>query len=226
MDLAIFGDSWAYGAELKDHELNYGQILAQRLDVRVWNHAQQRSSIPHLVEQVRAFVNLGRGAGSEIKLDQTVALFLLTAPARDLLYHEDGTCLHLNPGHPENRWWYSQAHTNHLVSYRVNTSLLALHALCQHHGIKDYYLWGWETCDLWPEIDRTRFVGRAKVTAIDDFFEPWPELSDRISRLGWLIKYRNTNIWPNSNHPNQQGHEKIADLWQDFLTGQGLFVYK
>jgi hypothetical protein len=219
-NIVVFGDSWPHGAELDATEQPYGEILGQRLGVKVWNRSHPGSSITHLIEQLRSFIHKSRSPNQNIELDNTMALFFLTAAERDLLWHPDGGCYHLSPGYPPDAWWYRQAHSDQLVDFRVNTTLIALQAMCQKHGLQDFYLWGWQTRNLWPEVDLAKFVGRGQITAIDDFFEPWPEISDRHSRLGWLIQHKNTNIWPKLRHPNQQGHEKIANLWYDFLTSQ------
>lgn len=217
--LLIFGDSWPQGSELRPNQLPFGEILGQRLNVPVMNFSMASSSIPHLLIQLRNLVDPGN---HHKKFDPpgSDAVFFLTSPDRDVMWkHGHSKELHLNPNHPDDFdiRWYSQFHTDQLASFRVNSSLLAIHQFCAHYDIRDHYLWGWERIKLWPEIDLNRFWRNGESTVLDLFGE-----NDNISFNSSLNDYCNNRsnrfVYPNRGHPNQRGHQLIAEELQNWLV--------
>jgi hypothetical protein len=214
--LFTFGDSWSAGGELAPHEKSFGQLISERTGVPWHDFSVPSTSIPHLILQLNRAKEYCDIADHAWTLSGTTAIFFLTSPHRDLVWSEDQEKeLHLNPTHPDDAdvRWYTQWHTPKLASYRVNASLMALHHMCQYHGIQDRYIWGWDRVELVPEIDRRRFWSMAERTALDLF--------DDVDHQRELITYVNTRpnryVWPNSGHPNQQGHQRIADALVDWL---------
>jgi len=220
MNLIVCGDSWSNGAELHDYELTFGDILAKKLSANLYNQSVDASSIPHLVLQLRQAIN-------QVDLTQpTKALFFLTSKDRDVIWSQHfskGTGflmthplpylkpeeIFLNPNDPLHEHWYKLYHTNELANFRCNTSLITLQAICNHYNIRDYYLWGWESFDLWPEINQTKFYN---ITAFEMFTNdstvtPSPAFNKN-------CKY----IWPNGGHPNQLGHELIAHTLYPWMS--------
>lgn len=223
MNLIVCGDSWSNGAELATGEENFGQLLSKRLDATLYNQSADASSIPHLVIQLKTAVK-------QCDLTQpTKALFFLTSPDRDLIWSEllhKGTGftkthppphakpeeIFLNPNDPLHKHWYVKYHSRELSDFRCNTSLIALQSICKHYQIQDYYIWGWEKFEMWPEVERDKFYNHGK-TRVFDFFShnsdiyPNPEFNS-------ICKY----IWPNGSHPNQLGHQVIADMLYPWIA--------
>jgi hypothetical protein len=202
-EILLFGDSWPCGSELKPSDLTFGDIISHRLGIPLKIYARCSTSIPHLILQFQ------QARDNQTDLSGCLALFFLTSTDRDLIWSADRDKeLHLNPNHPDDVdiRWYSQWHTNHLAIYRVNTTIMALQAMCRYHGVSDRYVWGWNKVDLWPEIDRTKFYGSGNITTLDFF--------DDVDAQGSLTTYINTvpncYVYPNQSHPNPAGHEKIA----------------
>lgn len=209
--LLTFGDSWPFGAELPENSKTYCELLAEIGGVRYKNFSQPSTSIPHLVLQlIRAKEFLGE------KIRGSVALFFLTSPDRDLIWDQlTPKELHLNASHPTDQdiLWYSKIYTEKLAAYRTNTTLLALMKYCQCHGIVDRYVWGWQTTNLWPEIDRNLFYAYGNSTVLQMF--------DDVPNARNLLEYCNTpnNLYvsPNGGHPNQLGHQRIAQRLYPWL---------
>lgn len=212
-NLLIFGDSWPRGSELRANELPFGELLGRLLAVPVLNFSTASTSISHLLLQLRTAL------AQESDHRDSDAIFFLTSPNRDVMWDANGEKeLHINPHHPSDEAirWYSQFHTPQLASFRVNTSLLALQKICEIHGIRDHYIWGWQTIDPWPEVDRTRFWRNGDATVLDLFAE-----NDTVQFNGTINDYasndKNLFIYPNMGHPNQRGHEFIARELQTWL---------
>lgn len=217
--LLIFGDSWPQGSELRYNQQPFGELLAQKLSVPVWNHAQPSTSIPHLILQLRSAINT---TGPNRKFDHrgSDAIFFLTSPDRDLMWDKDGAKeLHLNPNHPNDAdvRYYSQIYTPQLAEFRVNSTLLVLQRFCAMHNINDHYVWGWQTIELWPEIDIAKFWRQGRSTILDLFAE-----NDSVKFDGSLNDYienrENWFVYPNRGHPNQRGHELIAQALREWLA--------
>jgi hypothetical protein len=222
MNLIVCGDSWSNGAELQKFELNFGELLAQRLNAKLYNQSVDASSIPHLILQLQRAI-------SKVDLTQpTKALFFLTAKDRDIIWsdvlpkgtgfikthpppyskHEE---IFLNSNDPLHEHWYIKYHSDQLADFRCNTSLITLQTICRHHNIQDYYIWGWDTFDLWPEVDRSKFYNNAQ-TRVFDFFSD--SHCDPSPSFNASCKY----IWPNGSHPNQLGHQHIADMIYPWIS--------
>jgi hypothetical protein len=204
MSLLIFGDSWPFGAELKQNERAYGELLSVRLDQHLCNFSQPSTSIPHLPLQLRTALDQGHS--------DCIAVFFLTGVDRDLVWH-CGRTRELNPTHPEDVDWYTKYNSPELTAYRVNTTLIALQAMCAKYNIRDHYIWGWDQVDLWFEVDTDRIY---KQTVADVFLEGQTVALGN-SKIMHLKNSQNKFIWPNSGHPNQLGHQRIADLLQEWI---------
>lgn len=204
MSLLIFGDSWPYGAELEQRDLVYGELLASRLEQSCCNLSQPSTSIPHLLLQLRTALDQGHR--------DCIAIFFLTGVDRDLVWHH-GKPRELNPAQLADVDWYAKYNSPELTAYRVNTTLIALQAMCAKYNIRDYYIWGWDQVDLWPEVNADRIH---KQTVADVFLEG--EIAPPgVSKIIHLKNSRNQYIWPNLGHPNQLGHQHIADLLQEWV---------
>lgn len=218
--LLIFGDSWPQGSELRHNQRPFGEVLASQLSVPCWNHSRPSTSIPHLILQLNGVTDPSR-SWYKFEIKNSDAIFFLTSPDRDLIWDQTGYKeLYLAPNHVEDNLavqWYTKFHTPQLAEFRVNSTLLALQKLCEIHQIRDHYIWGWNRVDLWPEIDQTKFWRSGRSTVLDLFAE-----NDAIQFNGLLHDYCNNRenrfVYPNGGHPNQRGHQLIADALRDWLA--------
>jgi hypothetical protein len=228
MNFISCGDSWSAGAELNLGESPFGKLVADRLGCASFiNQSLDASSISHLVVQLRCAIEISKT--KNLDLANTVAVFFLTSIDRDLIWsdrlpkgtgfagHYDPPYLHpeqilLNPGDPLHEHWYKNYHSPELSIFRANTSILALQKICQHHKIKDFYIWGWNTHTLWPEINLGKFYNSGNGRLVD-----W--LTDHPNLPVQQIKQVSPeHFYPNGSHPNQLGHQVIAEKMTQWLT--------
>lgn len=202
--LFVFGDSWPQGSELKPGEKTFGEIVANNLGFDFDNRAQPSTSIPHLILQLKEVIDNANFL--DMYKDQSFFLFFLSSPLRDLYWH-NGKTMELEPAHPEDADWYVKFHSQELAEYRVNTSLLALQHLITIYKIPSFFVWGWEKVDLWKEVDTSHFYPISCAEMFTDNYTTFQKLQES----------KNRYIWPNFGHPNQLGHQLIADNLTKFL---------
>ena len=209
--ILIFGDSWPFGAELDlTKEKPYGTLIAEYMNWPMSNYSKPATSIDHLPLQLLT------AQSKELSLKGCKALFTLTSPSRSM-YYEDNEYkeIHLNNGDVISKNYYAYQWSNEMEKYKINLVMLSLQTMCKTLGIKDYYVCGLEPMDfIYPGIDLskiydegrsslTMLLGVARETPIREFYQIKP----------------NEYIWPNTNnHPNQQGHQLIAEKLQSWIA--------
>jgi lysophospholipase L1-like esterase len=211
--LLSFGDSWAYGAELPDanrEQLNFTGKLADLLQLnQVKNFSEVGSSISHLQIQLR---NAIADCQHQIGQCTTIAVFFLTGQERFLFFDHRGDFANLTASGYIARplqydlrsqfdsiysFYYKNIHSTATDIITLNTNLLALQAICQHHNIQDYYISGWEKLDLWPEVNTNRIYAHGQQHCGDVL-----KLDDHLKNDQYIV--------PGGTHPNAAGHELIA----------------
>lgn len=226
--LLIFGDSWAYGAELDPNtrlQQNYGARLGELLNVdSVENIAESGSAISHLQVQ---FNNAITKFCDDIDKQRSrfTAVFFLTGQQRHLFFDVNGEFGCLSPSGPSirpcqilqrdlfyeiNDYYYKYVQSDSADVISLNTNLLALQARCRHYGIDDYYISGWEKLQLWPEVDASRI---------------WKQGQSHCAELFGIedLKFeQNIYIKPHGTHPNPQGHQLIADELYSLINQNNL----
>jgi hypothetical protein len=210
--LLIFGDSWPSGQELVPGEQPYGELLYSRIGCDcVKTFSVPATSIPHLVLQLNSALEQDV-AGSK-------AVFFLTGVDRELIW-VDNRPTELCPSAPTDVQWYANYNSPELTQYRINTTLIALQAMCKKYNIEDYYIWGWDTVELWPSVDTSKFYHTtiadefiSDTTLPEDIRHLWPKDTNKITnKLTYISNTKNPYIWPKMCHPNQLGHQLIADV--------------
>lgn len=202
MQVIVCGCSWANGAELAPSERPFGHVISDVLGADCLHMAQDAASIPHMVLQLQRAIN-------QIRVNERViALFLLTAPDRDLMWshtrpigtghmrenpppYAQAQPIFLNGNDPLHRDWFAEYHSPELAQYRANTSIITLQALCRYHGIQDYYAWAFDRVSTWPEVCLEKFWKQGSAVMQDSEFAT--------ARTKYTIK-----------HPDQAQHELLA----------------
>jgi lysophospholipase L1-like esterase len=218
--LVGFGDSWAYGTGLARDESCYINLLGNKLGIPNYNYAVAGSSVPHLILQLKNFIQ------QQYSTDNiTYAIFFITAMERDLIFTDQGQPNDLSGPHPhqpaEYINYYAEIYTDHLASFRLNTSLLTLTALCKHYNINAHYIFGWQTPKLWPEINLDQFYQYGQKSIMDVFLGNDIEPTHR--NIIFLKNSNNPYMLPSianvgsAGHPNQLGHKKIAEVLNEWI---------
>ena len=205
-----FGDSWAAGSELAVNEKPYIDLLADQLGLPCLNFATPSSSIPHLVLQFQQFIET-----KYFPKHRYHAVFFLTAKERTFVFdHDSKDIIHCSPQQATMdpmAGAYYRVYTDKLGDFNLNTTVLALQHLCSLYNVQDHYMLGWQQTQLWTSVDTTRFFQQGE-QAITTLFH-----GDGHRALPLLLEEKNQYIWPNQGHPNQQGHELIANALKDWI---------
>ena len=208
-----FGDSWAFGDDLNPGEKTYLELAAEKFQIPWFNFAVGSSSVSHLVIQFQHFINT-----KYFPKNQYYAVFFLTAQERTFYYDQDTKdIVHIGPSSdPENP--YYQNYNNELGNFTLNTTILALQQLCSIYNVQDYYMLGWQTNALWTEVDHAKIwrAGNHTITQVFHGTGYQIELATLLG-LGTDAPPKNPCFDPGLNHPNQLGHEKIAQALYEWI---------
>lgn len=216
--LLTLGDSWPEGVELKSTDRCYGEILKQLLEFdEFYNYGQGGSSNEHMILQLQNYFEKHHRPDH-----QTTAVFFLTNPHRTAYFPLDaGFNVH---GH-ERQTWNQEAKDvfmkNWLHFYsdknaimRNSITITALQQWCKLHNIDDYYFSGWIKYTQWlPMVNTDKIWAKGLETAAD-WFGATDHNGEHLLNVG-----NNLYIQPNHAHPNQMGHNLIADKLKTWILG-------
>ena len=216
--LVVFGDSWAIGDELNENEKTFVQLAAEKLHLRYANYAHPASSITHLVVQLKDF--LKKLTDCNENPNEWIAIFFLTGKERHLSWLNNNWTFHLpngafaSGGHPTSqeaheltKLYYKYFFSEEQTDLHINTSLITVQSICQQYKIQDHYIAGWQQFNLWPEVDNSKIYKNGQVSCADFFDLNYSNIAD----------CSNPYIYPNNSHPNQQGHQLIADQLVEWI---------
>lgn len=206
-DLVVFGDSWPYGVELKDNEKTFGELLHEKLGTRKFhNFSQEGTSIDHLVLQAKDFILNSK--------HKSIAIFFITNPIRYMTYDDKKwkTIRPTGDKSAKTKLYYEYIQSDELDHHRANVSVLALQNMCKNCAniVQDFYLEGWTNINWsYPGINKEKFLPKTALEMLE------AKLNQRTNEL--IKNLNNPFIYPNKYHPNQKGHELIADELYDFI---------
>ena len=219
--LVTLGDSWPQGGELKQDldQVPYGELLQRSMGFdKLYNYGSGGASNEDMLYQLQEFIATVRDPSTEV----TVIGFL-TNPARSEHWPRFGSW---NNHDREWQHWPADAkewarelfmHFNraeHEVM-RSSATITALQTWCQHHGFRDYYFAGWVRYPTWlPGVDVDKIWAKGLETAAD-WFDATDHNGEHLLNVG-----KNQYIYPNFAHPNQQGHQLIADKLSAWITNK------
>lgn len=216
--LLVIGDSWAAGAELKPGEVPYADILEKRLGFdRQYRYSRGGAANEHSLEWLQQYLR------EEHQPDWDVtAIFHLTNPERtSILPWGANLEIHANDKKSWNSaareyWmeWYLHFFNKDYTKLRATTTVTALQTWCKVHNIKDYYFAGWIHYNniLLPGVDMSKIWAQGTETA-GDWFGAKEFQDEFLVNVG-----NNLYIQPNISHPNQLGHELIADKLAGWIS--------
>ena len=210
--LLTLGDSWPQGGELKGDlgQVPYGNLLKKQLKFdQFYNYGSAGASNEDTLIQLQDYLK-----NHWHPTDDVTAIIHLTNPARTAHLPRFTS---LNANSDDRAHWPAEAkqfikdfvlhfHTVEHEVMRSSTTVSALQYWCQNHNIQDYYFSGWVKYSAWlPGVNLTKIWGKGNETAADWF--------GAASHNGEHLLNVETNpyIKPNFAHPNQLGHQLIAD---------------
>jgi hypothetical protein len=196
--IATFGDSWPGGAELGSGKA-YGHLLQEKYGFDQWyNYGMGGASNEHMLFQFQRHIKEVHQPNH-----QTTTIFFLTNPGRTVQWplfmstqtdHEDLKKVIVHLFSTENE------------IMRYNSTVSALQFWCQNLGITDWYFAGWNRYQNWmPGVNLDKIWAQGQETAAD-WFGASKHNGEHLLDVG-----DNPYIRPNFCHPNQLGHQLIAD---------------
>jgi hypothetical protein len=206
--LAVFGDSWPNGAELKDRTQAFGYLLANRLNASYHHHAISASSNDRTILQLRQYIK------NQTTVAGHTAVFFLTSVSRRLFLNNNGIRELKIPSNlrdesdPFVKSWYMYFQSEESDQFNLYKNLLSLQRICDQYQIRDYYISGWTDLDFeMPGVDTKKIYPTSCVKLFDG--KNTEEFHDF---------EQNQYIYPNRSHPNIAGHALIADHLYKWIT--------
>lgn len=202
--LVTFGDSWPAGAELLPEEKTFGQILAEKLNRSFCNYSKNATSLEHMVLQLDSFVRTN-------PVD-TMCVFFLTSSSRSIAYKKD-------------RWLevsgskeYENLYSEQLSKFRANMVMICLQSICRKYNLQDFYIAGWEKFPIvLSGIDSSKIYDSGNTHCLN-FFKV--NDTDPTDDPNYIFYYHNHFIRPKVCHPNQLGHQTIAEKLYEWIVNQ------
>jgi hypothetical protein len=203
--LLTFGDSWPQGGELGPGR-PYGDILKDIGNYdQLYNYGSAGASNEDMLYQFRQYLE-----NDQTVDDAATAVFFLTNPARTAHYPRffdwDQSAVAFKE-------LYMYFHRDGHDVLRSTTTIITLQAWCRHYQIDDYYFAGWVRYNQWFEgVDLSKIWKQGQETASD-----WFGASDHNGEH--LVNVQdNVYIRPNFAHPNQLGHQYIAEKLHNWIS--------
>lgn len=211
--LAVFGCSWTAGDEVP-MENTFGAKLATKLNSTEYvNLGIPSSSNSRSVLQLLDYVNR-----SGISLENSIAVFLITTPARDCViphnYERDPGCIiDLTSSYADDpaltQSWVMHFSSDANVNFNLHKNVLSMQSICRQYGIRDYYMVGWSNVDLQlPGVDTAKIYDKSCVQMFG-YKDQWDFLNGP----------PNHYVLPHY-HPSELGHELIAQTLYNWITEQ------
>ena len=205
--LLTLGDSWPEGAELKFGDKRYGELIQTALEYdKFYNYGSAGASNEDMMYQLQRYIAESHEPGNQV-----TAVFFLTNPARTAHF-------------PRFFSWEADLNTKMKEVYlhfyrkehevmRSSSAVSTLQAWCSNLGFDDYYFSGWVRYPAWlPGTNTDKIWAQGNETAAD-----WFGASKHNGEHLLDVK-DNAFIRPNFAHPNQIGHELIANKLIEWIS--------
>ena len=205
--LLTLGDSWPEGAELNFGNKRYGELIQTALEYdKFYNYGSAGASNEDMMYQLQRYIAESHEPGNQV-----TAVFFLTNPARTAHF-------------PRFFSWEADLNTKMKEVYlhfyrkehevmRSSSAVSTLQAWCSNLGFDDYYFSGWVRYPAWlPGTNTDKIWAQGNETAAD-----WFGASKHNGEHLLDVK-DNAFIRPNFAHPNQIGHELIANKLIEWIS--------
>lgn len=198
--LLTLGDSWPEGAELNFGDKRYGELIQTALEYdKFYNYGSAGASNEDMMYQLQRYIAESHEPGNQV-----TAVFFLTNPARTAHF-------------PRFFSWEADLNTKMKEVYlhfyrkehevmRSSSAVSTLQAWCSNLGFDDYYFSGWVRYPVWLPGTNTDKIWAQGNETVADWFGASKHNGEHL-----LDVKDNAFIRPNFAHPNQLGHELIAN---------------
>jgi hypothetical protein len=222
--LAVFGCSWAVGTGVSPTD-SFGARLSSKLSTTNFtNLGIEGSSNSRSVLQLLDYVNR-----TDISVENSIAVFLITTPARECVLLDnfrnpietktilrvedlDGfkvVDLGVNPTDEISKNYIKHFASISTLNFNLHKNVLSMQAICRQYKIQDYYMVGWSDVNLnLPGIDTNKIYHKSCLQLFE--YEFPIDFSKRLPN----------QYLRNCGHPNELGHELIAQTLHDWIIKQ------
>jgi hypothetical protein len=205
--LLTLGDSWPEGAELNFGDNRYGELIQTSLGYdKFYNYGSAGASNEDMMYQLQRYIAESYEPGNQV-----TAVFFLTNPARTAHF-------------PRFFSWETDLNTKMKEVYlhfyrkeheviRSSSTVSTLQAWCANLGFDDYYFSGWVRYPVWLPGTNTDKIWAQGNETVADWFGASKHNGEHL-----LDVKDNVYIRPNFAHPNQLGHELIANKLIEWIS--------
>ena len=210
-DLVVFGCSWAVGVGVSATD-TFGARLADKLSATNFtNLGIQGSSNSRSVLQLLDYVKR-----TDISVENSIAVFLITSPAREcvILRHAEhcpDQIVDITSGQTDDltQSWITHFASIPNINFNLHKNILSMQAICRQYNIRDYYIVAWDNVDLkLPGVDTAKIYSKSCTQLFG--YEDLKDYADRPPNQHVRV----------CGHPNELGHELIAQTLYNWITDQ------
>lgn len=210
MTVYTYGDSWGYGSMLKDGEIPFGQIIANKLNVRHSNQATPGNSL--------GFINFKIFEMNHLITENDIVLIVVPPDTRWYGMHEDGKFKTISTQIQDDEWYqvlgnkpllWFQKHHNYFV--------FAIQELLKRKKCRFMFMCNYGELSPLREykalIDKETMLSEKSLSELltGSIVYKLSKLFDGPSINEFSGKYFEGTL----THPNQLGHYRIAELIND-----------
>lgn len=210
--LVVFGDSWTWGADLLPGEKTYGQLIAENKGIEFQNYSETFTTAgEHMILQLQSMIQ-----ESNFSNYQYIALFSYTALSRFLYFNDNpkfDNMFNTNCGYImyngtelgdyASEYYYKYIWSNKLEHFKFYTTVMTLQNICKQYDIIDYHALSFSTVEWdiqdFTGINREKFWDNGNTNFLTMFGCKWIDNNNKYF------------LGSTSSHPNQQGHQLIAN---------------
>lgn len=205
--LITLGDSWPEGAEL-GNGLRYGELLRDQLSYNeFYNYGSGGASNEDMLYQLQDYIKNHHNTHYQV-----TAIFFLTNPARTAHFPR---FMSWEDADTKLKEVYLHFHSHEHEIMRNSATVSALQMWCQQLGFDDYYFSGWVRYPTWlPGVNLDKIWAQGQET-VADWFGASKHNGEHLLDVG-----DNPYIKPNFAHPNQLGHDLIADRLKAWIQSR------
>jgi hypothetical protein len=215
--VAVFGCSWTVGVGVLPTD-TFGARLADKLSSTTFtNLGIQGSSNSRSVLQLLDYIK-----HKDISVENSIAVFLVTTSARECVIADPSRqcrtpIIDLTSGQTDDvtQSWITHFSSIPNINFILHKNILSMQSICRQYNIRDYYIVGWDQLVVdqliarkLPGVDTTKIYHKSCAQLFG--YENLRDFAKRPSNQHVRM----------CGHPNELGHELIAQTLYNWITQQ------